>query len=115
MSEKTIETKIKNNLKAGGIWFIKVHGSQYQQPGVPDLICCYRGMFLAIEVKQPGKRLTEIQCRMCHRMVTSGAWIVTARCWEDVEEVLGKMDSWAKRHGIPNVDGILFDKFMEAG
>jgi hypothetical protein len=24
--------------------------------GIPDFICCYRGMFVAIECKAPGKR-----------------------------------------------------------
>ena len=31
---------------------MKYHGSAYSTNGVPDILCCYRGKFVAIEVKR---------------------------------------------------------------
>jgi hypothetical protein len=39
----------------------KEHGGAYGTAGIPDIICCYRGRFVAFEVKQPGGRPTALQ------------------------------------------------------
>jgi|SRR5699024_9603857 len=38
-------------------WGMKVHGSPYQPVGIPDLLFCVRGRFVALEVKhqKPGE------------------------------------------------------------
>lgn len=40
-----------------GSWGMKVHGSPYQPVGIPDLLFCVRGRFVALEVKyqRPGE------------------------------------------------------------
>lgn len=45
------------NLEYPGSWGMKVHGSPYQPVGVPDLLFCIRGRFVALEVKhqKPGE------------------------------------------------------------
>ncbi len=58
---QTPESRIvKNILKAirgeGGWWF-KTHGSPYQMAGLPDILGCHKGRFIAFEVKVPGKEL----------------------------------------------------------
>lgn len=55
MKEKTIETKIKNYLFENGFYFIKIHGSNFMEKGIPDLLCCINGKFIGIEVKATGK------------------------------------------------------------
>ena len=30
----------------------KMHGGRYLTAGVPDIICCYKGKFVAFEIKQ---------------------------------------------------------------
>lgn len=55
-----------------GAWVFKVHGSGTQMKGVPDLIACLRGRFVAVEMKQPGKivepdDLQEYQLRLIKR------------------------------------------------
>ena len=54
ISEKRITKKMKELLKQrfGGFWF-KVHGGPFQAAGIPDLIGCAEGCFIAIEVKRP--------------------------------------------------------------
>ncbi len=56
MKESDLTNKIIKAIRArGGFWF-KVHGSAYQMAGVPDILGCYRGHFIGIEVKLPGLR-----------------------------------------------------------
>jgi len=41
--------------KYPGVWY-KIHGGPYQEAGIPDIIGCYKGYFIAFEVKRPNKR-----------------------------------------------------------
>ena len=49
--EKTFENKIKKYLTSKGAYFVKFFGCAFTRAGVPDLLCCVNGKFLAIEVK----------------------------------------------------------------
>lgn len=50
--EKNFENKIKSFLTEQNCWFIKYWGGgKFTKAGIPDIICCCEGMFLAIEVK----------------------------------------------------------------
>ena len=54
MKEKTIADKILKYLKAQSECFaFKEHGGMYGTAGIPDIICCYKGQFVAFEVKTP--------------------------------------------------------------
>lgn len=60
--EKYYENKVKEYIKSRGGWFIKYWGGgSYTRPGVPDLLCCYKGRFIAIEMKNKGGRISAIQ------------------------------------------------------
>jgi Holliday junction resolvase len=54
--EAVIKDKVKAFLKAKGVWFFMPVSNGMGAMGVPDLICCANGRFVAIEVKAPGKR-----------------------------------------------------------
>ena len=49
--EKNFENKIKKFLESKGCYFVKHFGCAFTKAGVPDLLCCVNGHFLAIEVK----------------------------------------------------------------
>lgn len=34
-------------------WVLKVHGGPFQASGIPDLLACVEGRFIALEVKHP--------------------------------------------------------------
>lgn len=39
-----------------GIYVVKVHGGPFQERGIPDLILCWNGRFIGMELKYgPGK------------------------------------------------------------
>ena len=50
-SEQAIQSDILKYLKSVGAYPIKV--SAATKAGIPDIICCYKGRFIAIEVKRP--------------------------------------------------------------
>lgn len=53
-SEQQIQTKIKTWLENNGAYVVKV--IQASKAGVPDLLVCYKGMFIGIEVKRPSTK-----------------------------------------------------------
>jgi hypothetical protein len=62
MNEKTITTAILKYLKTvPECFFWKEHGGMYGTAGLPDIICCIRGRFVALEVKAENGKLTKLQ------------------------------------------------------
>ena len=62
MRERDIQTKIIQwARKQKTIWIVKYPGGIFGTNGTPDLILCVNGMFVGIEVKQTGEKLTELQ------------------------------------------------------
>lgn len=58
-------------------WILKVHGGGYQRAGVPDVLLCVAGRFVAVEVKhrKPGESEEAMQRR------------VTARQRKEIEDI----------------------------
>lgn len=66
--ETPITQKIIEALRAkGGFWF-KSHGNMYQMAGLPDIIGCYQGRFVGIEVKRPSKKISGVSSIQAHRL-----------------------------------------------
>lgn len=53
--EGRVKAKCKTLLKERGIWYYMPVQNGMGVVGIPDLICCWNGKFLAIETKAPGK------------------------------------------------------------
>jgi len=56
--EGRVKDQIKKLLKARDIWYYMPVQNGMGVVGIPDFICCWDGLFLAIEAKAPGKRHT---------------------------------------------------------
>jgi penicillin-binding protein-related factor A (putative recombinase) len=88
--EKHLVNRIREKLKKlfPGILIIKIHGGLFQMAGLPDLIICYKGRFIALEVKLPGKEktLTKLQKTWLRRVRKAGgiAYMITS-----VEKAVG--------------------------
>jgi len=88
LTEKSIENKIKRLLASRGAYFFKHFGCNFSTAGVPDLICCVNGRFIAIEVKAPNGRLSEIQKIHIQRIIEAGGIAIVAQSVEEVEHCL---------------------------
>ena len=61
-AEKNFENKIKTFLRTKQCWFIKYWaGSKFTKDGIPDILACVNGYFVAIEVKAPNGKPSELQ------------------------------------------------------
>lgn len=60
-AEKVFETAIKKYLDAQGCWYVKFFANSFTKKGIPDLLCCINGHFVAIEVKAANGKPSELQ------------------------------------------------------
>lgn len=75
--EKTFENKIKKFLEAEGAWFIKYWaGSQFTKAGIPDILACVNGYFVAVEVKAQNGRPSELQLHNIRKIRQAGGFAV---------------------------------------
>jgi Holliday junction resolvase len=71
--EGKVKTKVKKILDQYGALHFSPMGTGYGVSGVSDIICLYRGKFIAIECKADEKKLpTELQKRFLQRVVDWG-------------------------------------------
>lgn len=93
MKEKAIENKIKQYLKTvEDLYFFKEHGGLYGTAGVPDIICCYKGRFIALEVKAPDGKATALQDATIRRIIGAGGIARIVRSLEEVKSIIGGVD-----------------------
>jgi hypothetical protein len=70
--EASIVAAIVRVAESHGWMPIKIHGGPYQLSGLPDLLCLKQGRAVWLEVKQPGKKPTEIQKRRMAELCDRG-------------------------------------------
>lgn len=59
--EKKVKNQVMKILKEAGAYSFYASTGGYGKSGVPDIICCYRGHFLAIECKAGKNKPTTLQ------------------------------------------------------
>ena len=89
--EKAIETEIKEYITSLGGLSYKIHGGDlYQETGIPDLLCCWGGLFFGIEVKDPGGKPSAIQLAQGARIKKAGGHFIIAKSVQDVKDYVWK-------------------------
>jgi hypothetical protein len=73
-------------------WWIKTHQAGRGRRGIPDLLVCYRGTFLAIELKTDTGKLRPEQTLELHQAQAAGAIAIVARNWSDIELWMRRID-----------------------
>lgn len=69
----------------------KVYGSGFSRRGEPDLLCCIRGRFIGLEVKDPNNKsygATPLQLQVINEIKESGGIASVVMSPEDVEVLL---------------------------
>lgn len=87
--QKAIQAKIR---KRKG-WVTKIHQDIYSR-GVPDLIVCYRGYFVALEVKTPANRsgATPLQAAQLTQVRAAKGLGYVVRSVAAVDRILDALD-----------------------
>lgn len=93
-SEKIFENKIKKFLTEHGAWYIKYWaGSQFTKEGIPDILSCINGYFVAIEVKGPTGRPTPLQLHTIREIRNAGgfAFVLYPSAFEDFKDFICRL------------------------
>lgn len=100
MKESDLSKKIALKMRQRGAWAVKIAGGPRQGAGLPDIIGCYMGVFLGLEVKLPGKEktVTVLQQARLDAINNAGGLGRMVTSWEGAEEVLAEVDA------MPNFD-----------
>lgn len=66
--ETNLTKKVETYWTSKGALVLKFHGNQFTKIGVPDLLICYKGRFVGIEIKVDKNKPTPIQYEMIKRI-----------------------------------------------
>lgn len=93
MLEKDIVKAIFKYLKTVPNCFSwKEHGGMYGTAGIPDIICCYCGRFVAFEVKTETGKLTKLQEATIRKIKEAKGQAFKVTSVEEVKQILEHME-----------------------
>lgn len=89
--ESRVKDKVKKTLNAFGVYYFMPIGGMYSKIGVPDIVCCYKGHFVAIECKAGKNKPTALQERELKNIRDAGGYalVVNEENIDDVHKLLG--------------------------
>ena len=99
MNESDITKSILKYLKTlPRCFFWKEHGGIYGTSGIPDIIVCIDGRFIALEVKTQKGKTTHLQNAAIRKIRSSGGFAFVVRSVEEAKNAIdsatgGKNDS----------------------
>ena len=90
--EGKVKKKVKEYLKSIGAWYYMPVSNGMGRVGCPDILVCYKGLFLAFETKAPGKiaNVTANQQRELDGILRVNG---SAHVVDDVEQVKAVIDT----------------------
>lgn len=105
-AEKTFENKIKKFLDEQGAWHVKYFANRMTKVGVPDILACVNGYFVAIEVKALNGKPSELQLWNVDKIREAGgiAVVLYPNQFEEFKNMIIKLNmnkvcnDWHKQH-----------------
>jgi len=99
--ESTITAEIQRYLaRLPDWWGFKVQGGGSQMRGVPDIVGCYRGLFVGFEVKRPKVgRLSQLQAHRIDQIKAVNGHAFVVYGVEDVKQALDGLVSLTRVGG----------------
>jgi len=89
MREAELITKIKDYLKTvPDCFYWKEHGGQYGTAGIPDIIVCYRGRFIAFECKVGNNQPTVLQAVTIRKIIKAGGYALVIRSVDEAKRLI---------------------------
>lgn len=98
-NEKAIENSIRMLLGRLGILCWKHFPGPIGKKGISDILGCYKGRLIAIEVKVKGGKVSPYQEKFIEEVNQAGGLAFVAYCIDDVIEQLGLQDRFLFKHG----------------
>lgn len=88
--EGKVKAKVVKILREEGVYYFFPATHGYGRSGVPDIICCVAGKFVAIECKAGGNKPTALQVREIETIRQAGgvAVVTDETNWDDIRELI---------------------------
>ena len=94
MNEAALIQKIRKYLSTvPECFFWKEHGGQYGTAGIPDIIVCHKGRFIALEAKVGKNKPTKLQSATIDKIRQAGGKAAVVYSVEDVQAVLEESEA----------------------
>ena len=98
-AEKDFENKVKAFLKEQGCWYVKYWaGGGFTTAGVPDLLICCNGRFVAVEVKASTGKPSDLQLKKIRDIRKAGgvAFVLYPDQFEEFKHMIINMKEGKK-------------------
>jgi Holliday junction resolvase len=99
---KTPEKKVKDQVTKlldakNAYWFYPVMGG-YGSSGVPDIVACYRGVFIGIECKAGNNTPTALQIKNLNQISQAGGYsaVINETNLDELQVIFNRIDSERK-------------------
>lgn len=91
--EGKVKAKVVKILREEGVYYFFPATHGYGRSGVPDIICCVAGRFLAIECKAGTNKPTALQVYEIEQIRSVGgvAVVVNEANWDNTRDILRKL------------------------
>jgi len=88
--EKKVKDKLRKYLNQLGIYHFMPPANGFGRAGIPDVIGCYNGQFVAFECKAGKGKTTALQEREIHNIQLAKGWafVISELNVDHVEELL---------------------------
>lgn len=92
--EGKVKKQVREFLRKHGIWFYQPVQNGMGVVGIPDFICCWKGHFIAIETKAPGKlsHVTANQQRVLNDIREHGGLALVVDSVDSLQVVLDTLE-----------------------
>lgn len=71
-AETKFKTQVMRYLNQIGAYTVKQHGNMFTKKGVPDLLICLKGRFIALELKAENGKPSELQIYQIYQIKQAG-------------------------------------------
>jgi Holliday junction resolvase len=88
--EGKVKAKVVKILREEGVYYFFPATHGYGRSGVPDIICCVAGRFLAIECKAGTNKPTALQVHEIEQIRSAGGVVVVVNeaNWDSIREII---------------------------
>jgi|SRR5215471_220909 len=90
--------------RGGRAFKIQGGADSFQEIGIPDLLCCYKGRFVGAEAKMPGNKPTAKQAAILDEIVDSGGYGIVFTTVGEVSRLLSTIDMEVKHVASSRAD-----------
>lgn len=95
--EGRVKAAVRKVLDAEGVYYFMPAANGFGRAGIPDIICCVKGGFLAIELKAGKGKTTALQDREITAINDHGGYAMVVN-ENNINEVKEKVQ-WIKQNG----------------